>query len=103
MAEWEKVTLEADASREDVQHDPRPPRRSPAAQAARDNMGLLIIVAVVVVCALVFILQNRERVAVTFLSVDIQAPVWLFVVGFFVLGAVVWGVIGALRRRDRAR
>lgn len=93
-----------------AEHDPQPQERreaqrpertrtSPAARAARDNMGTLIVAAVVVICALIFILQNRQRVSVSFLSIDITAPIWLLVVGYFVLGGLVVGGLMWARRR----
>ena len=56
--------------------------------------------AVVGLLALVFILQNLDSVDVEFLWIDFTMPLWLLLVVFAVIGAVVyWGV----ERRRRAR
>ena len=56
--------------------------------------------AVVGLLALVFILQNLDSVDVEFLWLDFTMPLWLLLVVFAVIGAVVyWGV----ERRRRAR
>ena len=91
-----------DFERQPEEHHPAPRRRvtqSPAAAAARANLGALIVALVVVVAALIFILQNRQRVSVSFLSVDITAPIWVLVVGFFVLGGVIVGGLMWPRRK----
>ena len=56
--------------------------------------------AVVGLLALIFILQNLDSVDVEFLWLDFTMPLWLLLVVFAVIGAVVyWGV----ERRRRAR
>jgi uncharacterized integral membrane protein len=77
-----------------------PERRSPGRAAGPRRMrrmdprrrNQLVLVAVIVVLALIFIAQNRERVNVQYLSVDISSPMWIVVVGYFVLGAAIAGV-----------
>jgi uncharacterized integral membrane protein len=56
--------------------------------------------AVVGVLALIFILQNLDSVDVEFLWLGFTMPLWLLLVVFAAIGAVVyWGV----ERRRRAR
>ena len=56
--------------------------------------------AVIALLALVFILQNLDSVDVEFLWLDFTMPLWLLLVVFAAIGAVVfWGV----ERRRRAR
>lgn len=93
-----------DLDREPEERHAAPSRRvshSPAAVAARANLGTLVVALVVVVAALIFILQNRQRVAVSFLSVDITAPIWVLVVGYFVLGGLIVGGVVWVRRGQR--
>jgi uncharacterized integral membrane protein len=93
-----------DFERQPEELQPAPRRRvtqSPAAAAARANLGTLIVALIVVAAALIFVLQNRQRVSVSFLSVDITAPIWVLVVGYFVLGGVIVGGLMWLRRSRR--
>jgi uncharacterized integral membrane protein len=89
---------DSEPRRDELHAVPRRPARSPAATRDLTDLGTLAVIVVVVVAALIFILQNRERVSVTFLSVDISAPIWVLVVGFFVLGGVIVGGVLWVRR-----
>ena len=46
----------------------------------------------------VFMVQNTERVAVSFLFWDLEWPVWLMVLGAALLGAIVLYGLGVVRR-----
>ena len=47
---------------------------------------------------IVFMVQNTERVAVSFLFWDLDSPVWLMVLGAALLGAIVLYGLGVVRR-----
>lgn len=49
----------------------------------------------------VFMLQNRERVTLTFLLWDFTWPLWLLILVTAVLGSVVWIGLGIIRRHRR--
>jgi len=64
------------------------------------RFGPALVLAVV---ALVFVLQNTEDVHVEFLWGDFEWPLWIMLVLFAVIGAVVfwaWNVRRRRRRRD---
>lgn len=50
---------------------------------------------------LVFMLQNREDVTLSFLFWDFTWPLWLLILVTALLGAVIWIGLGVLRRRRR--
>lgn len=50
---------------------------------------------------LVFMLQNREDVTLTFLLWDFTWPVWLLTLASALVGAFVWLGLGILRRHRR--
>jgi uncharacterized integral membrane protein len=56
-----------------------------------------VIAAVIVVVAMVFIVQNRDRVRVNLFAIDVTAPVWLLLTIMVLLGMAV----GALLRGRR--
>jgi uncharacterized integral membrane protein len=76
-------------------------RPSPAARAARENLGILVIVAIIAVGTLIFWIQNREKVTVQYLSVSVTAPLWLTVLAYLVLGMILGGLIAYWRRGRR--
>ncbi len=53
------------------------------------GLGLLIV----------FMVQNTERVAVSFLLWNLDSPVWFMVLGAALLGAIVLYGLGVVRRR----
>ena len=56
-----------------------------------------------VAALLVFILQNTNDVAVSFLFWEFTWPVWLLIVVSAALGAVIWLGLGIMRRRQRRK
>ena len=66
-------------------------RRSAAIRPGQMLAGALIVLAVV------FIVQNRERVRINLFTVDVFAPVWLVLTVTVLVGVV----IGRLLRRKR--
>lgn len=57
--------------------------------------------AIIGLAALLFVVQNTNRVEFTFLWFEFEWPLWIMLVVFALVGAVVfWGV--ARRRRSRA-
>jgi uncharacterized integral membrane protein len=59
--------------------------------------------ALVGVLALIFILQNLDSVDVQFLWLDFTTPLWLLLVVFAAIGAVVFWGVERRRRSRRAR
>jgi uncharacterized integral membrane protein len=68
-----------------------PKRSRPAVRT-----GQVLAIAIVVV-ALVFIVQNRERVHINLFAIDVSAPVWLILTIMVLVGMAV----GALLRGRR--
>ena len=60
----------------------------------------LIIVIVFVLAILIFIIQNRELVTMSFLGFSIRAPLAILAVIFYVLGAFTGGSLFALLRHS---
>ena len=88
-------------------HDPRPPRRAgerrPAARRPADlRRTVLLVVAVVVVLGFfVFWLQNHYRVSISYLTVEVRAPLWLVVSGYFLVGVLVGALLTVYYQRRR--
>jgi uncharacterized integral membrane protein len=59
--------------------------------------------AVVALLALIFILQNLDSVDVQFLWLDFTTPLWLLLVVFALIGAVVFWAIERRRARRAKR
>ena len=76
-------------------------RHSPAARAARENLGTLIIVLIIIVGTLIFWIQNHEKVSISYLSVTVTAPLWLTVLGYLVLGMILGALVTYWRMRRR--
>jgi putative membrane protein len=75
-----------------------PPRSEPASRFRLPAVtpGQLLA-GVLVIVAVVFIVQNRERVRINFFTIDVSAPVWLMLTVMVLIGVL----IGALIRRRR--
>lgn len=63
----------------------------------------LIITAVVAVAAVIFIVQNSGKAAVTFLVFNVTVPLSLVIVISMALGAVLGWFVGYMRRRKKRR
>jgi uncharacterized integral membrane protein len=61
----------------------------------------LVIAAVAVVLAVIFIAQNSERVELSFIFVRVTTRVWVGLLVALVLGALLGQVVEALVRRRR--
>jgi uncharacterized integral membrane protein len=61
------------------------------------TIGLIVLV----VALLGFALANTEETTVSFVFFDVTAPLIFVLLGTAVLGAVVGGLLGHLRRRRR--
>ncbi|MGD9695233.1 MAG: lipopolysaccharide assembly protein LapA domain-containing protein [Thermoleophilia bacterium] len=59
-----------------------------------------IALIVVGVLALIFIFQNTSRRTVSFLWIDMRAPMFLWLLITFVAGAIVGWLLLHLRKRD---
>ena len=71
--------------------EPTSGRRLPAITPGQLLAGVLVVLAVV------FIVQNRDRVRINFFTIDVSAPVWLMLTVMVLVGVL----IGALIRRRR--
>lgn len=67
------------------------------------NRARWIIFGVVAICAVVFVLQNRERVTIHFLFIDVSARVWVGFVICLALGALLGALIGRWWRRRKTQ
>jgi uncharacterized integral membrane protein len=65
--------------------------------------GRLLVIALIVAAVLLVVFQNTEDVTLSFLTFDFTMPLWLVLVIFLVLGAVLGQVFEALRARRRRR
>ena len=59
-----------------------------------------IIVALFAAIMIVFMVENREVVTMSFLGFNIRAPLALVAAGFYALGAITGGSLLALLRRS---
>ena len=76
-----------------------PPDQPPLDLDGRTQLSAGAIATIVGLALLiVFMVQNTERVAVSFLFWDLDSPVWLMVLGAALLGAVVLYGLGVVRR-----
>jgi len=72
----------------------------PDQPTATDQMRRFGPPAVIALAALLFIVQNTESVTFNFLWFDFRWPLWIMLLVFMTIGAVVfWGT--ARRRRSR--
>lgn len=60
----------------------------------------LIIVIVFVLAILIFIIQNRELVTMSFLGFGVRAPLAIMAAVVYVLGAITGGSLYALLRKS---
>ena len=75
-----------------------PPHASSAPRRARPAVRPgQVVAAVLVVVAVVFIVQNRDRVSINLFTIDVTAPVWLILTIMVAVGMAV----GALLRGRR--
>jgi uncharacterized integral membrane protein len=65
--------------------------------------GRLVVIALIVAAVLLVVFQNTEDVTLSFLTFDFTMPLWLVLVIFLVLGAVLGQVFEAIRARRRRR
>jgi uncharacterized integral membrane protein len=69
----------------------RSPDEAPRRRRSSDprRTVLLVVAAVIVVGAVIFWAQNHGRVSISYLTVDITAPLWLMVTGYFLVGILI--------------
>jgi lipopolysaccharide assembly protein A len=81
---------------------PRYPRRSPLQRTngAAMRWFYLTIVIVFVAVIVIFVVQNRELVTMTFLGFSLRAPLAILAAIVYVLGAVTGGSLFALLRKS---
>lgn len=61
----------------------------------------LVVAAIAAVCAVVFVVQNGDRIRLRFLVIDVTTRLWVGLVVSLLLGALLGQAFGALRRRRR--
>jgi uncharacterized integral membrane protein len=71
-------------------------------ERSRDVAPRAIVALVALVAAVVFVVQNRNRVETTFLFVDATPRLWVVIVVSLLLGALL-GQAGALLARRRKK
>jgi uncharacterized integral membrane protein len=79
-----------------------PPSRSGSGRSpkrAQRNWGPLAIIGAVVIGALIFVVQNHQRVQFSYLSVRINSPLWLAIVGYVALGMIFGAILVYWQRR----
>jgi uncharacterized integral membrane protein len=72
-----------------------------AKRSARRVSGGAIASLTGVAVLLIFMVQNRQDVTLTFLFWSFTWPLWLFTVVTAVFGALVWLGLGVMRRHRR--
>jgi uncharacterized integral membrane protein len=69
----------------------------------RDWGPRLIIAGVALLSAVIFMVQNSNRVRTDFLFFNFQARLWVVIVVSLLLGALLGQAAGLLRRRSRRK
>jgi uncharacterized integral membrane protein len=69
--------------------------------AGRRVDARLVVAAVAAVCAVIFVVQNSDRIRLRFLFIDVTTRLWVGLVVSLLLGALLGQAFGALRRRRR--
>ncbi|AHH14866.1 hypothetical protein NONO_c00460 [Nocardia nova SH22a] len=72
-----------------------PQKRSILARVSPTQWVALILI----VLAIIFVFENRDKVSITVLMIDITSPLWLVLLVLFVVGWIA-GVL-TVRRRNR--
>lgn len=62
-----------------------------------------ILAVLLTVLAVVFVLQNTERVSLTLLFFDVVLPLWVATVSLLAIGVAIGWLISSRRARGRAR
>ena len=81
------------------------PRRSPDEGPRRRRttdprrIVLLVVAAVIVVGAIIFWAQNHGRVSISYLTVNITAPLWFMVTGYFLVGILIGALLTVYYQR----
>ena len=78
----------------------------PDGKAAGKTGGIpngVIIFAIVAVASLIFIAQNREKVTIHFLFIDVTARVWIGFVICLVAGALLGTLLGRWWRKRQEK
>jgi uncharacterized integral membrane protein len=51
----------------------------------------------------IFIVQNRETIEISFLMWTFSWPLWVYTIVMAVVGAMIWFGLGVMRRRKRRK
>jgi uncharacterized integral membrane protein len=60
----------------------------------------LTLIVLLAPATLIFIIQNRDLVTMSFLGFSIRAPIAILIAAVYVVGAVTGGILFALLRRS---
>jgi uncharacterized integral membrane protein len=60
-----------------------------------------IVIIVILVLLLVFGVQNLQSTSINFVGMQIDVPVWVLVLGTFILGMLLGGVVRGAARKLR--
>ena len=58
------------------------------------------VALILIVLAVIFVAENRDRVSITFLLIDVTSPLWLVLLVLFVIGWIA-GILTVHRRNKR--
>jgi uncharacterized integral membrane protein len=78
-------------------------RDLPEAEDGNRRIGALVVLAVLVVAAIIFVVQNSEDSRVKWLFLDRTSPLWVIIVVSIVLGILIDRIGSFLLRRRRDR
>lgn len=77
---------------------PQPPVDPAARAAARGQRTRLIVGGILFALAVVFIVENRQTVAIRVIIPVVEMPLWAALTGIFVVGLLVGFFVGRRRR-----
>jgi uncharacterized integral membrane protein len=81
-----------------------PAGSSPGGAAERRRLGGGAIATLIGVgLVVVVVIQNTQRIGITFLFWRFTLPIWLFALAMAVIGALVWFGLGVMRRHRRRK
>jgi uncharacterized integral membrane protein len=78
-------------------------RDLPEAEGDNRRIGALIVLAVLVVAAIIFVVQNSNDARVKWLFLDRTSPLWVIIVVSIILGIILDRIGGFILRRRRDR
>ncbi|HTR91394.1 MAG TPA: lipopolysaccharide assembly protein LapA domain-containing protein [Trebonia sp.] len=74
-----------------------------AGQETRRLSGGMIASLIGLAVLLIFIIQNRMRIKITFLAWHFTWPLWVYTIVIALFGALAWFGMGVIRRHRRRK